>query len=484
MESSYHYLILLLVALPAAWLFAKAAQRAFAGPLSKLPGPFLNRWTTWPLKIAVLCGRRTQYIHSLHIRYGRAIRITPSEVSVSDLQSLYEINKIGGGFVKSEWYADFVNEHDGVHGMFSITNPKEHAERRRHFSRAFATQSIQDWEPFVQSRVQLAISKIKNLGQHGGVDILAWWSFMTMDVVTKLSFGETMGTLENGQKSKFQSDLDESAFWRGLRIELPWVGAILYRIPLPSLQHLIGSEDRQEVYAKEVIQQSKRLNELKGTFFGKVFEEEGMEKSLTDLEIVRDAKAFIIAGTETTAITLTYFIWVMSKHPDIRRRVQREVDSLSPGFTSQDVYNLPYLQKVIMENFRLYTAAPNSLPRMVPKGGKELGGYFIPEQTTVSCQAFSLHRDPTIFPDPLTFDPDRWSNPTRAMRDAMSHFGGGTRACIGKHLALMEINLGLSHFFRECPNMEIAPSTTDESMDFDDRFLIKPKGQKCLVVIP
>lgn len=333
---------------------------------------------------------------------GRTVRIAPCEVSVSDLHSLKEINKIGGGFVKSEWYSSFASEYEGVNGMFSTTDAKKHSERRRHFARAFAPQSIQEWEPFVQSKVQLTVSSIENLGQRGEVDILSWWSFMTSDVVTKLSFGESTGSLESGQKSAFQRDLDITLIWRGLQSEMPWLTFILYKIPIPSLQYLIRSQDRLETYASEIIQQSKRLNNLKGTFFGKVFEEYGTEKSLTDLEITLEAKAFIIAGTETTAITLTYFIWVMSKYPIIRQRLQKELDSLSPGFTNQDVQNLPYPQMVLMEIFRLYTTVPSSLPRIVPKAGRQLGGYFIPEQTTISAQAFTIHRDPTIFLDPLT----------------------------------------------------------------------------------
>lgn len=104
-----------------------------------------------------------------------------------------------------------------------------------------------------------------------------------------------------------------------------------------------------------------------------------------------------------------------------------ELRGLPPNFNYEQVKGLEYLGYVIEETLRLYPAAPAGLPRLVPSGGAELGGYYLPADTVVSTQAWSLHRDPKAFPNPLKFDPGRWEHATKAMKESVLTFGGGSR---------------------------------------------------------
>jgi len=80
----------------------------------------------------------------------------------------------------------------------------------------------------------------------------------------------------------------------------------------------------------------------------------------------------------------------------------KEVQSLPEGFTSDDVATrCPYVNCVIEETLRLYNSVPGSLPRMVPKGGKEFVGFYVPEGITVATQAYTDHRDASVFWEPL-----------------------------------------------------------------------------------
>jgi hypothetical protein len=94
---------------------------------------------------------------------------------------------------------------------------------------------------------------------------------------------------------------------------------------------------------------------------------------LSDAEIEREASNLIVAGSDTTAVTLTYLIWAVLKHPSIKQKLQEKVDALSPGFSRKEANALPYLGMVVKETLRLYGAAPGSLPRTVPQGGRNLG---------------------------------------------------------------------------------------------------------------
>ena len=83
---------------------------------------------------------------------------------------------------------------------------------------------------------------------------------------------------------------------------------------------------------------------------------------------------------------------------------------------------------IVNETLRLYTALPAAMPRLVPPGGFELAGHFLPGGETVTTQAYSLHRNEEAYPDPYTFYPERWENTTQLMKDCQWSFGGGSRS--------------------------------------------------------
>lgn len=114
----------------------------------------------------------------------------------------------------------------------------------------------------------------------------------------------------------------------------------------------------------------------------------------------REAQNILIAGTDTTVVSLTYLIWVILKHPDINVKLQAELATLPEGWSIDNLTELPFLNKIVNEALRLWGAGPGSLPRQVPPGGAHLGGHYIPSGFEVSTQAWSLHHNGDIFPDP------------------------------------------------------------------------------------
>lgn len=153
----------------------------------------------------------------------------------------------------------------------------------------------------------------------------------------------------------------------------------------------------------------------------------GDKETLTMGEILNNARSYIIAGSDTTSNTLTYLIWSVCRDPDIKKQLLEELNMLSEDFTDRDLKALPYMNRVIDETLRLYSAAPGGLPRSVPEGGATFGKHWLPGGTVVLTQAYSLHRNEEAFPDAEKFDPSRWENPTQAMKEAYMPFGGGSR---------------------------------------------------------
>ena len=218
------------------------------------------------------------------------------------------------------------------------------------------------------------------------------------------------------------------------------------------------------------------------TLFAKMLAE-GEKGALKRETIATEAFNFGVAGTDTTSLALTYFVWAVLRYEGIESKLLAELSPLHDDPSARELEELPYLNCVIDEVLRLYSPISQSLPRTVPEGGATFSDYYLPAGTTVSTQAYTLHRDPSIFSDPLTFNPDRWAEErvTKEMRDAIMAWGAGSRGCLGIHLAEMEIRFAAVAFLRECKGAKVL--STEAEMEYWDFFMVSAKGGKCEITM-
>jgi len=240
-------------------------------------------------------------------------------------------------------------------------------------------------------------------------------------------------------------------------------------------------------YASDSLERYRRLiasgsDKVQDTLFSKLFKANG-EGTMPYNEIRDEALNYIAAGSDTVSITLTYLTWTVCRNPDIRETLVKELRTLPPEFGVAQLRDLSFLNQVINETLRMYSAAPGPFPRLVPSGGTALAGYWMAEGTEVSAQAFSMHRDPVTFPAPYEFRPSRWASPTAAMKDAFTPFGRGARVCIGQHLARIELRLATAHFFLAFPEarMSSLEGMSNEDMEPMVQLFLTPKGKRCLI---
>jgi cytochrome P450 len=167
---------------------------------------------------------------------------------------------------------------------------------------------------------------------------------------------------------------------------------------------------------------------------------------LTDQEIHDQVVTFLAASTETTSNLLCWTMLLLSRHPDVERRlndeVDREMDGRIPGM--EDVARLDYTRGVITEVLRLYP--PIWLLTRTTTEDTTLGGHPVTAGTMIVFSPYLVHRDARLFDDPERFDPDRWL-PERAgstPRGALIPFGGGSRKCIGDQFGMTEATITLA----------------------------------------
>jgi cytochrome P450 len=179
---------------------------------------------------------------------------------------------------------------------------------------------------------------------------------------------------------------------------------------------------------------------------------------LSDDEICNELIAFMIAGHDTTATALAFALWALGRHPDIQDRVVAEVSDLGDReITPDDVPHLGYTVQVIHEALRL--CPPAAAVSRVAVQDIAVGGYRVQAGDILTVGIYALHRDPSLWAEPLAFDPDRFSPANSKDRDRWQYlpFGAGPRSCIGDHFAMLEATLALATIIRRCEIRSLEP---------------------------
>ncbi|KAI1332317.1 cytochrome P450 [Xylariaceae sp. FL0255] len=457
-------------------------------PLSSIPGPWYAKYTNRVSDWHWLRGTKPAYVHGLHKKYGsKIIRVGPSEIYTMNPDDASKIHRIKNEFPKSRWYSDFI---PGPANIFNTGDLSHHRRLRKALSSPMSESGLKSFLPVIDSRVRLTIQRIGEEYETRGVaDVYKWWLFMTTDVIGELSFGQSFQMLESGKVNQYIKDLQYLGQAAAIRTAFPGLYRFVTQLhlPLPIFRQSAEAFGRMRQYSIQSLKRHEDIMERDGpdaapTVFNKVYKAQG-DESMSSEEVLINARAYIVAGSDTTSNSLDYLVWAVCRYPAVKARLLQEIEVLPEDFTYDDLRHVPYLDHVIDEVLRLYATAPAGLPREVPPGGTELSGYHIPAGCTVTTQAYSLHRDEEAFSHPEKFNPCRWEKPTQAMKESFMPFGGGSRICIGLHLAKIELRLAAVRFFRAYPNAKVS---TQEGMNDDDMeqelfFLAQPSGHRCLI---
>jgi cytochrome P450 len=168
--------------------------------------------------------------------------------------------------------------------------------------------------------------------------------------------------------------------------------------------------------------------------------------AMTDRQLLDEVRTIFLAGHETTALALAYSLMLLASHREAQTVLSEELDRVLSGRepTHGDLPALTYTRNIITESMRLYP--PADVLGREAKVDCTIGEVPVPRGTSLFMSTWVMHRDPRYFPDPLTFNPARWTeNFEKSLpRFAYFPFGGGPRFCIGQTFALTEAALALA----------------------------------------
>jgi cytochrome P450 len=217
----------------------------------------------------------------------------------------------------------------------------------------------------------------------------------------------------------------------------------LERIPLPHIIRFQRGKRRLREVVLRLIEERRRDGRDRGDLLSMLLasEYEGDGERMTPEQVWDEALTIFIAGYDTTATSLMWTFYALSQNPAAEARLHEELDAVLEGgraATFEDLKRLQYTERVLCESMRLYPPTW----RLVRRALRDfpVGDYVIPSGSLVVVCQYAMHRDPRYFPDPESFDPERWTAEAKAARPQFSYFpfGGGPRRCLGESFAMTE----------------------------------------------
>jgi cytochrome P450 len=353
----------------------------------------------------------------------------------------------------SSWRA--YSKQDNVHGEMTawlgpglLTAEGEAWTRQKRFLQPVFTKAAVDG--YADLMVEEIEQVVAGWGARGPatIDLGEEMHRLTLLVVLRALFGDAAEGVGPHVRRSFPV-VSDTIIRRGL-------GAVRMPAALPTRRVRRGRAARDDLFTVcDEIVVARREGRTRGEtdLLSRLLAARDGDERLSDEEVRGQVLLFLMAGHETTAIALTFALHLLGRHPQVQDRVRAEVHDVlgRERPTAATTASLPETTAVLKEALRLYPSAP-ILGRLSMEED-DLLGHRVPAGANVVVVPWTIHRHPDFWTDPLVFDPGRFtgggSRPEPSHRYAWMPFGGGPRACIGQHFAMVEAVLALALVLRD-----------------------------------
>ncbi|ETN38986.1 uncharacterized protein HMPREF1541_07028 [Cyphellophora europaea CBS 101466] len=508
-----HWFWLLLAALTVSWLLIRPILRHRR--LSTIPGPRLYSVSSIPLALDAWQARSVHKLQDLHQQYGPVVRIKPDRVSFNSLSALRTIYGAGSSFERTSFYSMF--DAFGKPNMFTFGSGALHRDRKKLLSHMYSNQTVlgPHYSQLVMNKVAGFLKMVEDEPKQAS-EIFTSLHFFSLDAISEFVYGPDHGGTRalqgsNTDRNMISDILDPArrrlswflvhfpSFTKWLISRDGLTGSLIARLGLlPMNKPFTYSGIRQHAlnafYSFRTASQSGQAEAINTTVIGRLFQVRE-KQALDDMDIASECADHLLAGIDTTADSLLFLIWALSlpKHEIYQTKLRDEVSRISVNAEGlpepKDLMRLPYLNAVLRESLRLYAPLPTFEPRTCPTD-QVIDGCTIPAGTIVGMSPYCLHRDPAIFPEPLTFRPERWLTedglmvPESDMKNRFFWaFSSGARMCIGMHLANAEMLTLTAAVYRKYRTRSRRPDTspgiTSRFEVFADEVVPKMEEHHC-----
>ncbi|KAL4790966.1 cytochrome P450 [Aspergillus venezuelensis] len=425
----------------------------FLHPLSKYPGPLFASLSNTYKAYYVYNLTIHEKLLELHMTYGPVVRVGPNHLHTWDADAISPIYKAGRSMGKTEFYNAFTAFNPN---LFGGRDEDIHALRRRQLSHGFAQVSVQKLEPLIEGQMKILIDKLRTYAATGeSFDFKHMLSLYVLDILGEVAFAKPFGVQMKGEAEELHA-INDHLLLAGVIGELPCqdITKMLSRLsPVPWMRRLMKSRDKLKDICAQCVRFKIENTSGRPDLLKSLVEASDPEtgKRLTEQEINSEAFAVLVAGSHSTAGTLTLLFWHLIQNPDILEKVQDEIlatlGSLPSDRTSYPISgleaSLPYTMACVRENFRINPVFTMPLWRKVGyPGGLEIGQHHIPQGTNICISNYVLHHNPSIFgSNHEIYDPTRWLDPVYNKEKGryLIPFSVGHRMCIGRNLAMTNI---------------------------------------------
>jgi cytochrome P450 len=330
-----------------------------------------------------------------------------------------------------------------VLGMGLLTSEGEAWRRQRRLAApAFHADRTAEYAPVVVSE---ALAMLDSWRDGQARNIHADMTRLALGVVAKALFGSQIDDAGQVDDAVLRA-LDDFSSRTTSAVPLPkWV-------PTPGNLRLHGAVRRLNAIVQGIIDQRRGTAAQRGDLLSLLLSarDEVDGGGMTDRQLLDEVRTFLLAGHDTTAITMAWAWYLLAHHPASQARLHAELDAVlgdrEPGI--EDLARLKYAEWVILETMRLYS--PSFLIGREALSDLELGGYRLRRGTTLFMSQWVIHRDPRYYERADQFEPERWGDERIGQLPKMAYFpfGGGPRGCIGSGFAMMETVLLLATIAR------------------------------------
>lgn len=341
-----------------------------------------------------------------------------------------------------------------------------HKRQRRMLAPVFVQRRVAKYAEVMADRTERAQARWADGAE---LDVAEEMMRLTLEIVGKTLFDAEVG-----------ADAEEinAAVTEGMGYVM---GAVSSLVPVPPFLPTPGNLRNRRVIAGldaivyRMIRERRESGEDRGDLLSMMLAARGEdgESRMDDQQIRDEALTLLLAGHETTANALAWSLYLVSRSPEVRERLEAEVDGVLDGPpTIADLARLPYTLAVLKEAMRLYPPA-YGLTRLATRPVK-VGGIALARGAIVVVNVLGMHHSTRYFSEPERFEPERFLGEAeqRIPRGAYLPFGAGPRICIGNHFALMEGQISLAGLVRRV-RLELVPGQTIEP---EPLMTLRPRG--------